>query len=168
MDNLEFFNSYDTNFKKLVSYANKEINNYNLAEDIVSGAIERTVKAWKNGRVTDFRNYSFRAVKNGIIDYYRSAYHNKMISECNSGIDFENITDTDNKDFSLQDIEIELLKEVALLNDTDRYIITEKYFNGTTLCQIAKDLNINQNTLFAEVREIRAKLKDKLSKAKNQ
>ncbi|GEL78638.1 sigma-70 family RNA polymerase sigma factor [Tenuibacillus multivorans] len=133
-----------------------------IAEDIIQ---ETFLKVYKNldrfeGR-SSYQTYLYRIVMNGCYDYLRSWHHRKVQITEKFTLTHEE-GNTSEKHLLDKDKNLELAQNVLKLSIKLREVIILFYYQDFTVDEIAKTLDISQNTVKTRLFRARKKLENQL------
>jgi RNA polymerase sigma-70 factor (ECF subfamily) len=154
------FNDKDYNFYfeelyiPLCQFAQKFVNDHNIAEDIVQ---DNFVYLWENWarlvKIDSVKAYMFTAVKNKSITYLQKKYIKNTLHQIEDYQDsmIDNQHPTALELLECQELEAILERALNQLPERCRTIFTMKRFSGKSNKEIAKDLGISVKTVEAQM-----------------
>ena len=154
------FNDKDYNFYfeelyiPLCQFAQKFVNDHNIAEDIVQ---DNFVYLWENwarlAKIDSIKAYMFTAVKNKSITYLQKKYIKNTLHQIEDYQDsmIDNQHPTALELLECQELEAILERALNQLPERCRTIFTMKRFSGKSNKEIAKDLGISVKTVEAQM-----------------
>lgn len=149
---------YEDYHMKVLRYIQGKVNDYYLAEDICSDVFVKVYEKLDTFDETkaSISTWIFTITRNKLIDYYRSR---KVTVEIPDDLTYE-IDESFINDEMLES----LAKGLEKLNDNEKRIIVDHYYNNKTIKDIAKDLGISY--IYAKVIHKKAlnKLKEYINK----
>ena len=156
--------AFDTLLKryesKVFSYLLYSVKNQELAEDLFQDVFIKMIVRLKNGQYAEngkFSSWMMRIVHNHLIDYYRTATTDKLISNDASEVDlFNNADMAVNENREQEMIDQQTLNEVksliALLPDSQREVLMMRVYDELSFKEIAVKTNCSINTALGRMR----------------
>lgn len=156
--------AFDTLLKryesKVFSYLLYSVKNQELAEDLFQDVFIKMIVRLKNGQYAEngkFSSWMMRIVHNHLIDYYRTATTDKLISNDASEVDlFNNADIAVNENREQEMIDQQTLNEVksliALLPDSQREVLMMRVYDELSFKEIAVKTNCSINTALGRMR----------------
>ncbi len=145
---------------KVFSYLLYSVKNQEQAEDLFQDVFVKMVVRLKNGQYEEngkFSSWMMRIVHNHLIDHYRTASTEKIISNDESEIDLFNdpsIAVNENREQEM--IDQQTLQEVkdliALLPDNQREVLLMRVYDELSFKEIAIRTNCSINTALGRMR----------------
>ena len=154
------FNDKDYNFYfeelyiPLCQFAQKFVNDHNIAEDIVQDNFVYLWEKWgRLSKIESIKAYMFVAVKNRSLTYLRKKYIKNTLHQIDDYQDLiiDNQQPTALELLECRDLEAILEKALNQLPERCRIIFAMKRFAGKSNKEIAKDLDISQKTVEAQM-----------------
>ena len=145
---------------KVFSYLLYSVKNQEQAEDLFQDVFIKMVVRLKNGQYEEngkFSSWMMRIVHNHLIDHYRTASTEKIISNDESEIDlFNNPSIAVNENREQEMIDQQTLQEVkdliALLPDNQREVLLMRVYDELSFKEIALKTNCSINTALGRMR----------------
>jgi RNA polymerase sigma-70 factor (ECF subfamily) len=150
----DFCNHFEELYVPLCQYAQKFVNDRDVAEDIVQ---DNFVYLWENwarlAKIDSVKAYLFAAVKNKSLNYLQKKYVKNTLRQIE---DYQDLMSDIQHPTALELLEcqeLEAILEKALNNlpERCRIIFTMKRFAGKSNKEIAKDLDISVKTVEAQM-----------------
>ncbi len=159
----EIVNKYS---KKIFGFAMSKTKNVFEAEDLSQEILMNLAEALQkdqdiynlDGFIYKLSFYTWSNYVRKNIDFWRTEKRDFI----NLPDDYEDIISEEHKSLL-----IEIRKKVAYLSGINQQIITMHYYENISLVDIAKKLNMNENTVRTNLRRTRIKLKEKTTMNKN-
>ena len=128
---------YEEYYLKVLRYINSQVNNYHLAEDLCSEVFLRVYEKLDtfNDKKASMSTWIFAIARNRLIDYYRSR---KVEEEVPDNIVYE-----EDETILTEENLSKLAKAIIKLDDRSKKIIVSHFYEGKTLKQLAKEMNIS-------------------------
>jgi RNA polymerase sigma-70 factor (ECF subfamily) len=150
----DYNNHFEELYVPLCQYAQKFVNDHDVAEDIVQ---DNFVYLWENwtrlSKIDSIKAYMFVAVKNKSINYLQKKYIKNTLRQIedfqDSMIDYQHPTALEL--LECQELEVILERALNQLPERCRIIFTMKRFAGKSNKEIAKDLDISIKTVEAQM-----------------
>jgi RNA polymerase sigma-70 factor (ECF subfamily) len=152
--NKDFCNHFEELYVPLCQYAQKFVNDRDVAEDIVQ---DNFVYLWENwarlAKIDSVKAYLFAAVKNKSLNYLQKKYVKNTLHQIEDYQDLMSNIQHPTALELLECLELEAILERALnlLPERCRIIFTMKRFAGKSNKEIAKDLDISVKTVEAQM-----------------
>ena len=145
---------------KVFSYLLYSVKNQEQAEDLFQDVFVKMVVRLKNGQYEEngkFSSWMMRIVHNHLIDHYRTAPTEKIISNDESEVDlFNNPCIAVNENREQEMIDQQTLQEVkdliALLPDNQREVLLMRVYDDLSFKEIALKTNCSINTALGRMR----------------
>lgn len=145
---------------KVFSYLLYSVKNQEQAEDLFQDVFVKMVVRLKNGQYEEngkFSSWMMRIVHNHLIDHYRTAPTEKIISNDESEVDlFNNPCIAVNENREQEMIDQQTLQEVkdliALLPDNQREVLLMRVYDELSFKEIALKTNCSINTALGRMR----------------
>ena len=145
---------------KVFSYLLYSVKNQEQAEDLFQDVFVKMVVRLKNGQYEEngkFSSWMMRIVHNHLIDHYRTASTEKMISNDELEVDlFNNPSIAVNENREQEMIDQQTLQEVkdliALLPDNQREVLLMRVYDELSFKEIALKTNCSINTALGRMR----------------
>ncbi|MCL2217166.1 MAG: sigma-70 family RNA polymerase sigma factor [Defluviitaleaceae bacterium] len=140
--------TYQTYFPKIYNYIFYRVMNKHDAEDITSTVFLKVAEHFGtyDPAKASFSSWIFKIAENALTDYFRARRVSVNVDDLSDttavSVDFEGEALIIN-DENLRELYIALSR----LGDKTRDIIAQKYFQGKTIRQIAKDKKMNESTV---------------------
>ena len=150
----DFSNRFEELYVPLCQYAQKFVNDHDVAEDIVQ---DNFVYLWENwtrlAKIDSIKAYMFVAVKNKSINYLQKKYIKNTLHQIEDYRDsmIDNQHPTALELLECQELEAILARALSHLPERCRIIFTMKRFAGKSNKEIAKDLDISVKTVEAQM-----------------
>ena len=156
--------AFDTLLKryesKVFSYLLYSVKNQELAEDLFQDVFIKMIVRLKNGQYAEngkFSSWMMRIVHNHLIDYYRTATTDKLISNDASEVDLFNNADiavSENREQEMIDQQTlnEVKSLIALLPDSQREVLMMRVYDELSFKEIAVKTNCSINTALGRMR----------------
>lgn len=164
----EFLKAYDEYADQIFRFCYFRVSDRDVAEDLVQETFLRT---WhygiKGNEIKDVRAFLYQAARNLIIDYYRKSKSDSLDSLLEEGAQFEHIESSESPDLSTDhEYTLEKITDVIKeLKDIHKEVLILRYIEGYGPKEIAKMLQLTENTisvrLHRAVNELREKLDNK-------
>ena len=145
---------------KVFSYLLYSVKNQEQAEDLFQDVFVKMVARLKNGQYEEngkFSSWMMRIVHNHLVDHYRTASTEKIISNDESEVDLFNdpsIAVNENREQEM--IDQQTLQEVkdliALLPDNQREVLLMRVYDELSFKEIAIRTNCSINTALGRMR----------------
>lgn len=156
---------YDKHVEKVYRYIYRRVSDRQTAEDLTSITFTKAIKnlpgyKW-NGN--PFVCWLYRIARNNLIDWYRKQNRTKVVSIDDQYNSPALRTDATQKDqLSQKEVQEEITRALELLDESDREIITLKYFEELSNKEIAQVMNLSANhvgvKLFRALKKLRTSL----------
>ena len=144
------------------------------AEDLATDVLLKAEKTFETDRGVEFRTHVLNVSRTMVIDYFRdrkATFNNSMVS-----IEFMNDDSEDNV-FQIEDDSLNVEQQMMIndsylplksaiensLNETQKLVVKEHYFNGLKINEISKKHSINESTIKVNLKRSRNILLNKLS-----
>lgn len=153
---------YQTYFPMIYNYVFYKILNRENTEDIVSQTFVNVMNHLSNydAEKASVKTWIFRIADNVLIDFYRKQKPNISYDNEESGLDRVLSVDFDDQYDKYYSPERQiLLSALKGLPERDRTFIYYKYFQNITNREIARRMNMNENTVAAVLARARQKLR---------
>ncbi len=152
---------FTTFYPALCLFANRILNNFDEAEDIVQNVfITLLHKKVKINKINSLKAYLYSSVHNACINHLK---HQAYITEKMK--DFEQEVYEENS-YLLQQIESEIMEEIfstiEKLPEECRKVFKLSYIDGMEVCKVAETLQISENTVKTQRLRARKFLKENL------
>lgn len=159
-DKKAFSKIYQLFYKRIFRFCQINLFNTDQAEDLCQ---ETFIKAWQAipkfslDSGGSFQAFLFKIARNMIIDLSRKKREIQLdkIAEPEKEIYWDEEIDRENS-------ALQLRQALNLLDDTDKQIITLRYFEELSFFEIAKVTGIKEGSLRVKVHRILNKLKDRI------
>lgn len=144
---------------KVFNYLFSIVKNQEQAEDLFQDVFIKIVVRIKNGQYTEhgkFSSWLMRIVRNHMIDYFRTAPADIIVSNDASEIDlFNNLSLAVNENRETELINRQTLREVkeliAMLPENQRDVVIMRYFDELSFKEIAAKTNCSINTALGRM-----------------
>ncbi len=164
IDKASFEELFKDNFKPLVAFANKYLNDIDSSKDIVH---EVFIKLWEKRSLLDLnkspRSYLYTSVNNRSLNYLRD---NKKFSQ--NKVSYENIDTGISNDFSeiseTNDIELRINQTLDKLPKKCKTVFMMSRYEDLKYKEIAKELDISIKTVESHISKALKELRKSLSK----
>ncbi len=164
LDKESFEILFKDNFKPLVAFANKYVNDINASKDIVHDVFMRL---WERKKLLDLnkspKSYLYTSVNNRSLNFIRD---NKKINQ--NKVSFENIDAGISNDFSdntvANDIEFKINQTLDKLPKKCKKVFMMSRYEDLKYKQIAKKLDISVKTVESHISKALKELRKSLSK----
>ena len=156
----EIYNEY---FSSVYNYVFYKLLNRENTEDIVSQVFEKVLM--KLGTYdpdkASVKTWIFRITENTLIDFYRKRRPMLSIDQEESGLENELYVHFDEQYDQVMEPERKMVLEaLTQLPERERTFIYYRYFENITNREIARRMDMNENTVSAVMARARKKLKD--------
>lgn len=152
---------FTTFYPSLCLFANRLLNNFDEAEDIVQNVfITLLHKKVKIDQITSLKAYLYSSVHNACINHIkRQAYISEKMKNFEQEVYEEN-------SYLLHRIESEVMEEIfqtiERLPEECRRVFKLSYIDGMEVCKVAETLHISENTVKTQRLRARKFLKENL------
>lgn len=153
---------YQTYFPKVYNYVFYKLLNKENTEDIVSQVFMKLLK--HQGRFdsdkASLKTWIFRITDNTLIDFYRKQRPSVSIDNEETGLDNRLRVEFDDQyDDVLSPMRQTVFNALKQLSERERTFVYYKYYLNITNREIAREMNMNENTVSAILSRARQKLK---------
>lgn len=167
-ETLDMESVYQTYFPTVYNYVYYKLLNRENTEDIVSQVFIKVLRHLSNfdpGKAS-VKTWILRITDNTLTDFYRRQRPSVSIDNEENGLDnVLNVHFDEQYDQAFSPTRRAVQQALAQLPERDRMFIYYKYFEGITNREIARMLDMNENTVAATLSRARQKLKTVLGEA---
>jgi RNA polymerase sigma-70 factor (family 1) len=151
---------FEIYYKKLCNYNDSIIHDYDMSEDIVQDLFAHIwVNRYSVTISSSLSSYLFKSCYNSCLDYIK---HLKSVEKFLSDNSWQS-TVSYNDTMEYMDLLENLEKSIENLPDQCKAIFKLSRFENLKYVEIAKKLNISENTVDTQIRRALKKLKESLS-----
>ena len=162
---------YDHHYQILCHVAAQYVKDDFLAETIVGDVIFHLWEVRETIEIkTGIRQYLMTCVRHRCMDYLKSQYHQREVSESNAGLkDFPVLQYVKDDDYPLgrlleKELEGEIMNAINRLPDECRKVFNMSRFENRKYEEIANELKISVNTVKYHIKHALALLHEELGK----
>lgn len=158
-----FMKSYEEHSDALFRYCYFQTSNHDVATDLLQDTFTKTWLYLKDGKKVDnLKAFLYKVAKNLIIDYRRKKKSFSLDAITETGIEFSDETDAEEKLVETSDKEF-VVSKLELLEPDDREILTMRYINEMSIREIADTLDMTANNVSVKIHRAVEKMKGLLS-----
>ena len=158
-----FMKSYEEHSDALFRYCYFQTSNREVATDLLQDTFTKTWLYLKDGKKIDnLKAFLYKVAKNLIIDYRRKKKSFSLDAITETGIEFQDEVDTEEKITEDSDKEF-VISKLAELPDDDKEILSMRYVNEMSIREIADTLDLTPNNVSVRIHRAVEKMKSLLS-----
>lgn len=161
-DKKAFAKLYEMYSERIKSYLRIKLNgDESTAEDITSITFEKALKNIKSFKWQgiSFSSWLYKIANNSLVDYYRRQNSHKTVQLVHDNYPDKN---QDVEDRSIRyDSDSRIKSLLSDLSDTEREIVTLKFYEGYTNKSIAKKVDLSESNVGTILHRIMIKLREK-------
>ncbi len=155
--------SYEEHSDALFRYCYFQTSNREVATDLLQDTFTKTWLYLSEGKKIDnLKAFLYKVAKNLIIDYRRKKKSFSLDAITETGIEFEDDTNTEDKITERSDKEF-VIGKLAELPDDDKEILSMRYVNEMSIREIADTLGLTTNNVSVRIHRAVEKMKGLLS-----
>ena len=157
---------YNTYFPVIYNYVYYKLLNRENTEDIVSQVFMKVVRHLNrfDAEKASLKTWIFRITDNTLTDYYRKQRPQVSMNDEACGLDnILHVNFEDQYERKYSSARAAVNEALKTLPEKERMFIYYKYYLGITNREIARQMNMNENTVSAILARTRKKLKDVLA-----
>lgn len=155
-----FMECYEENSDALFRYCYFQVSNREVANDLLQDTFTKTWIYLKDGKKVDnLRAFLYKVAKNLIIDYRRKKKSHSLEAITETGVDFQDDTETEEDATERSDKEF-VLSQLDRLEEADREILTMRYVNEMSIKEISEGLDLTPNNVSVKIHRAVEKMKD--------
>lgn len=158
-----FMRSYEEHADALFRYCYFQTSNHEVATDLLQDTFTKTWLYLKDGKKIDnLKAFLYKVAKNLIIDHRRKKKSFSLDAITETGIEFQDDIDTEEKIVESSDKEF-VIGKLELLPPDDREILSMRYINEMSIKEIADTLDMTTNNVSVKIHRAVEKMKGLLS-----